>query len=118
MQRSAVSLMAVLLAAGLSVAAAHAHAFLDKADPPVGGGAFRVYALGAEPAVGTDRALAAFDRWFARSALAGAIVVLLSAAAMLVATSGMMAGSIGAAIQPETLATVLSQTEFGHVWCV
>src|SRR5947209_13881302 len=82
-----------------------------------GGGAFRVYALGVEPEADESGAVAAFDRWFARFAFLGALLVLLSAAAILAWTTGMMAGSTGAAIQPATLATVLSQTEFGHVWC-
>jgi putative copper resistance protein D len=82
-----------------------------------GGGAFRVYALGVEPAAQEAGAVVAFDRWFARFALAGAVVALLSATALLLATTGMMAGSGGAAIQPATLAAVLAHTEFGHVWC-
>jgi methionine-rich copper-binding protein CopC len=37
MQRIAICLIASLAAAGLPGVAVHAHAFLDKADPPVGG---------------------------------------------------------------------------------
>lgn len=78
-----------------------------------GTGAFRVYGL----AVAPTAAVAAFDRWFARFALLSAFVTLLSAAAILVATTATMAGSIAAATEPAMLATVLLQTEFGHVWC-
>jgi putative copper resistance protein D len=83
-----------------------------------GGSAFRVYALGGEPVAHESGAISAFDRWSGRYARLGAVLVLLSAAAMLVATTGMMAGSISASVQPATIATVLSQTEFGQVWCV
>ena len=37
MRRSAASFIAVTLAAGWPASAVHGHAFLDKADPPVGG---------------------------------------------------------------------------------
>jgi putative copper resistance protein D len=82
-----------------------------------GGGAFRVYAIGVEPIAHESGLATAFDRWFGRITLVGAILALLSAVAVLMATTGMMAGDMMAAIQPATLTSVLWQTEFGHVWC-
>src|SRR5947209_7749160 len=82
-----------------------------------GGAAFREYGLAGEPAAEASGALDAFDAWFGRIALAGAIVALLSAIAMLAATTGMMAGSPAPVSDPAMIGTVLSQTEFGHVWC-
>jgi putative copper resistance protein D len=82
-----------------------------------GGGAFRVYAIGVEPIAHPSGLVTAFDRWFARITFIGAILALLSAVAVLMATTGMMAGDMMAAIRPATLTSVLSQTEFGHVWC-
>lgn len=79
-----------------------------------GGGAFRIYALGASA---TCNVIADFDRWFARFSVGATVLVLLSGLAILAATAAMMAGSGAAAIDPAVLRTVLTETQFGQIWC-
>jgi putative copper resistance protein D len=78
---------------------------------------FRLYGLGADTAATPANALAAFDAWFWRVTVVGAIVVLLSALSLLLGVTANMAGSSAAALDPNTIAKVLFGTSFGRVWC-
>jgi putative copper resistance protein D len=82
-----------------------------------GCGAFRLYGLGVDPITTSADALITFETWFWRVTLAGAIVVLLSALSLLLATAANMAGSAVAALDPDTIGTVLFGTSFGRAWC-
>jgi putative copper resistance protein D len=82
-----------------------------------GCGAFRLYGLGVDTATTLASALAAFDTWFWRVATVGAIVALLSALSLMLATSANMAGSAAAALDPDTIGRVLFDTSFGRAWC-
>ena len=82
-----------------------------------GCGAFRLYGLASDITTTAAAALAAFDVWFWRVTTVGAIVVLLSALSMMLATSANMAGSPHAALHPDTIGKVLFGTNFGRVWC-
>jgi putative copper resistance protein D len=79
--------------------------------------AFRLYGLGADTAATPANALAAFDAWFWRVGVVGAIVVLLSALSLLLSVTANMAGSAAAGLDPDTIAKVLFGTGFGRVWC-
>ena len=46
-----------------------------------------------------------------------ALVMLAAALAIVPSVGARMAGAASAALDPETIATVLSATAFGHVWC-
>ena len=78
-----------------------------------GAAAFRVYGLGN---AGNTAALAVYDAWFARLAVGGSIVALLSGVGVLLATAARMAGSAAAAIHPSLVWQVLRETAFGEVW--
>jgi copper resistance protein D len=80
-----------------------------------GSSAFRFYALGS----GTppDIAVAVFNGWLRRVALVAALLALVSALALLLCQSALMAGSAGAALDPGTVGAVLFETRFGRVWC-
>jgi putative copper resistance protein D len=82
-----------------------------------GCGAFRVYGLGGDTLAAFTGALAAFDAWFRRVTIVGAIVALLSALTLLLAVTANMAGSAAAALDPDTISAVLFDTSFGRVWC-
>ena len=82
-----------------------------------GCGAFRLYGLGVDTTTTSANALATFDAWFWRVTIVGAIVVLLSALSLLLATTANMAGSAAAALEPDTIGKVLFATGFGRVWC-
>jgi putative copper resistance protein D len=82
-----------------------------------GCGAFRIYALGSRKAVCCPPALAAFDAWYARVTAVGAIIVLLSGLTWLLTVTASMSGSAVAALEPDTVAMVLADTEYGRVWC-
>jgi copper resistance protein D len=82
-----------------------------------GCGAFRLYGLGVETTTTSANALAAFDAWLWRVAIASTIVALLSALGLLLATTANMAGSAAAALDPNTISKVLFGTSFGRVWC-
>jgi putative copper resistance protein D len=65
---------------------------------------------------GADAARADFDRWL-RAALRGAAVVALAASLLwLDVEAVIMGGGWHQAVDPDTIATVLTQTEFGHAW--
>ena len=81
-----------------------------------GCGAFRLYGLGVDPITTSADALITFEAWFWRVTLVGAIVALLSALSLLLATAANMAGS-AAALDPDTIGTVLFGTSFGRAWC-
>jgi putative copper resistance protein D len=81
-----------------------------------GCGAFRLYGLGVDPITTSADALITLEAWFWRVTLAGAIVALLSALSLLLATAANMAGS-AAAFDPDTISTVLFGTSFGSAWC-
>ncbi|HEX3884385.1 MAG TPA: copper homeostasis membrane protein CopD [Stellaceae bacterium] len=59
----------------------------------------------------------AFDGWLARLIRVAAAVGFLAALALVPTTAARMAGSAAAGFDSATLATVLTGTEFGHVWC-
>jgi putative copper resistance protein D len=82
-----------------------------------GGAAFRLYALNGDPTLGPAVALASFDRWLARVLRASALVMLVSALAIVPCVAATMAGEASAALDPATVAAVLSATAFGRVWC-
>ena len=82
-----------------------------------GCGAFRLYALGVDATTTSAEALIAFDLWFGRVAIVGAVVALLSALSLLFAVTANMAGSAVAMLDPGTIGKVLSGTSFGRVWC-
>jgi putative copper resistance protein D len=82
-----------------------------------GCGAFRVYGIGGDTAAALPGAMAAFDTWFGRVTLVGAIVALLSALTLQFAVTANMAGSAALALDPDTISAVLFDTSFGRVWC-
>ena len=82
-----------------------------------GCGAFRVYGLAVDSTTTSANALIAFDAWFWRVTIVGAIVALLSGVSLLLAVTANMAGSAAAALDPATIGTVLFDTSFGRVWC-
>ncbi len=84
------------------------------------GSALLVFGMAAFRLYGVDRAggaLLALDRRLRPLLLAAAIVVLLSALALVPLVAGRMAGS-AVAVDWQTLSTVLWQTAFGRVWRV
>jgi putative copper resistance protein D len=82
-----------------------------------GCGAFRLYGLGTDTDTTSVHALSTFDDWFWRVATAGAVVVLLSAVSLMLATTANMAGTAAAALDPDTIRKVILGTSFGRVWC-
>jgi putative copper resistance protein D len=82
-----------------------------------GCGAFRLYGLGVDTTATTANALTTFDAWFWRVTTVGAIVALLSALSLMLGVTANMAGSASAALDPDTISTVLFNTSFGRVWC-
>jgi putative copper resistance protein D len=80
-------------------------------------GAFRLYAFAGASRLENDVARAALDALLARAMTWGAVVALLSALAMVPCVGAGMAGSVSAALDPATDATVLFGTSFGHAWC-
>jgi putative copper resistance protein D len=81
-----------------------------------GAGSFRLYALAGSDARAAPSALAAFDAWVRQVTVVAAILALVSALALLLCQSAAMAGSPAAALDPATVAAVLLETRFGHVW--
>ena len=79
-----------------------------------GCGAFRLYGLAFDTT--TIFALVEFDAWFGRVTIVGAIVAVLSGLSLLLAVTANMAGSAAAALDPDTISTVLFDTSFGRVW--
>ena len=79
--------------------------------------AFRVYGLGIDTTTTSANALAVFDAWFWRVTTVGAIIALLSALSLMLATTANMAGSLAAALDPDMIGKVLFGTGFGRVWC-
>ena len=82
-----------------------------------GCGAFRLYGLAVDTTTTSANALVTFDAWFWRVTIVGAIVALLSGLSLLLAVTANMAGSAAAALDPDTISTVLFNTSFGRVWC-
>jgi putative copper resistance protein D len=82
-----------------------------------GCGAFRLYGLAFDTTTTSANALVAFDAWFWRVTIVGALVALLSGLSLLLAVTANMAGSATAALDPATISTVLFDTSFGRVWC-
>jgi putative copper resistance protein D len=81
-----------------------------------GAGSFRFYALAGSDARAAPSVLAAFDAWIGQVAVVAAILALVSGLALLLVQSAAMTGSPAAAIDPATVAAVLFETRFGHVW--
>jgi copper resistance protein D len=82
-----------------------------------GCGAFRVYGLRGDAVTTSADVLIAFDAWFGRVAIVGAVVALLSALSLLLAITANMAGAAVAMLDPDTIGKVLFGTSFGQVWC-
>ena len=82
-----------------------------------GCGAFRLYGLAFDTTTTSANALVTFDTWVWRVTIVGAIVALLSGVSLLLAVTANMAGSTAAALDPNTISTVLFDTSFGLVWC-
>jgi putative copper resistance protein D len=82
-----------------------------------GYGAFRLYGLGVDTTTSSTNALVTFDPWFWRVTIIGAVIALLSALSLMLATTANMAGSAAAALDPDTISKVLFATSFGRVWC-
>ena len=82
-----------------------------------GCGAFRLYGLAVHTTTTSANALITFDAWFWPVTMVGAIVALLSGLSLLLAVTANMAGSAAAALDPNTIGTVLLDTSFGRVWC-
>jgi putative copper resistance protein D len=82
-----------------------------------GCGAFRLYGLAFDTTTTSANALVTFDTWVWRVTIVGAIVALLSGVTLLLAVTANMAGSAAAALDPNTISTVLFDTSFGLVWC-
>ncbi len=82
-----------------------------------GCGAFRVYGLALDAKATSANTLIAFDAWFWRVTILGTVVALLSGVSLLLAVTANMAGSAAAALDPDTISTVLFDTSFGRVWC-
>jgi copper resistance protein D len=82
-----------------------------------GCGAFRLYGLALGTTTTSTNALVTFDAWFWRVTIVGAIVALLSGLSLLLGVTASMAGSAAAALDPDTISTVLFDTSFGRVWC-
>jgi putative copper resistance protein D len=82
-----------------------------------GGAAFRLYAIDGGAAGEPAAALALFDRWLARLLRTSALVMLVSALAIVPCVAALMAGEASAALDPATVVEVLSATAFGRVWC-
>ncbi len=78
--------------------------------------AFRLYAL-ASSAPADAPARTELDAKLARAMMAGALVALLTALAMVPCVTAGMAGSIAAGFDPTTMDAVLTGTAFGHAWC-
>jgi putative copper resistance protein D len=82
-----------------------------------GAAAFAVYAVDISAEDPQADAAVLFDRWNMRVVRVSAVVVLVSGLAIVPFVAVRMAGAASAALDPATIATVLSETEFGRVWC-
>lgn len=80
-------------------------------------GAFRIYAFAGAVIPAAAPARVALDARLARAMLAGAVVALVSAIAIIPFTAAEMTGSDAAALGPGIWHAVLFDTRFGHVWC-
>jgi putative copper resistance protein D len=82
-----------------------------------GGAAFRLYAIERDAGRARADALTSLDRWSVNLVRASALLMFISALAIVPFVAAGMAGAASAAFDPTTLATVLFATEFGRVWC-
>ena len=82
-----------------------------------GATAFRLYALDLTRE-GAERAAARLGDWNNNLFFISALVMLASGLAIVPCVTARIAGTVGAAFDPETIGTVLSRTEFGRVWCL
>jgi copper resistance protein D len=82
-----------------------------------GASAFGLYAFDRIPLVTNDRAVTGFDNWNVGLVQLSAWAVLISGLALLPFVAAQMAGNETAAVDPKTIALVLHDTAFGHVWC-
>jgi putative copper resistance protein D len=80
-------------------------------------GAFRIYALAGDSAAARLPAWISFDGVLVRATTAGAWLALVSAMAIIPLVAAEMAASAAAAVDPETVDTVLFRTQFGQAWC-
>ena len=82
-----------------------------------GATAFGLYALDRPPGNPNTRAAARFDDWNLKLLRASAVLMLLSALAILPFVAARMAGNESAALDPATIGLALFDTGFGRVWC-
>ena len=82
-----------------------------------GAAAFRVYALDRDGDATPPHLTAYLHRRNIQLVRISASLTLVSALAIVPFVAVRMAGAASAAFDPPTIATVLSATEFGHVWC-
>ena len=82
-----------------------------------GASAFRFYAVGWLPSAPDERVVARFDLWNRALLWISGLIMLLSGIAIVPLVAARMAGEESAAVDPATIETVLSATEFGHRWC-
>ena len=82
-----------------------------------GAAAFRVYALDRDVHATPPHLTAHVHCWNIQLVRISAALTLVSALAIVPFVAARMAGSASAAFDPPIIATVLSATEFGHVWC-
>ncbi|NEX91249.1 copper homeostasis membrane protein CopD [Caulobacter sp. 17J65-9] len=67
-------------------------------------------------AFGPSASPSGFHKSLQQLCVAAALLAVVGAALTLLATAGNMAGDIGAALQPDVLLAVSTETEFGRVW--
>jgi putative copper resistance protein D len=82
-----------------------------------GATAFGVYAVDRVPGNRNTRAAARFDDWNLNLLRVSAVLMLLSALAILPFVAARMAGNESAALDPATIGLALFDTGFGRVWC-
>ena len=82
-----------------------------------GSTAFGLYALDRPPGSPNTRAAARFDDWNLKLLRVSAVLMLLSALAVVPFVAARMAGNESAALDPATIGLALFDTSFGRVWC-
>jgi copper resistance protein D len=80
-------------------------------------GAFRLYAFAGAATAADAPVRAGLDALLARTTTLAAIVLLISALAIVPCVAAEMTGSAAASFDPSTVDAVLFDTAFGQVWC-
>src|SRR5262249_61669482 len=83
-----------------------------------GATAFGIYAVDPIAVVPNEHAFARFDGWNNGLLQLSAWGLLISGLVILPLVAARMAGNESVAVDPRTIALVLHDTEFGHVWCL